>query len=208
MGFLNLKTGVYTFFGVPGSGKTTVAASIVKEALKKKVPVYSNVPIKGAYIVDRADIGKYNFPYPEGGRSVLILDEIGITYNNRNFKTNFDKEGLALSWWKLHRHYHCLIFIFSQTYDDMDKILRNLTQQYYLVQPSLIPNFIRCLPIRFKIGINELSGDIQDMYSFDPALKSLFTTRRIWARPCWKYFDSWDAPPLPDLPELKSYGEV
>ena len=47
------------YFGVPGSGKTTVAAYLAKKDLKKKRNVYSNVPITGAYKISKEDIGKF-----------------------------------------------------------------------------------------------------------------------------------------------------
>lgn len=202
MNFLKLKCGIYTFFGVPGSGKTTFAAAITKKALKRKIPVYSNVPIKGAIQVTRDQIGHYNLPCGDK-ECILIVDEAGIDFNNRDFKNNFDKQ--ALAWWKLHRHYRCKVFIYSQSYEDMDKKLRDLTQQFFLVKGSLIPFTRLAVPIRFKVGINELTNDITDMYYFDPFPVSLFTSTRIFCPVYWKMFDSWDAPSLPDLPEIKTY---
>lgn len=50
------------FFGLPGSGKTTLLADIVRQVLKKgNISVYTNMPIKGAYILEKEDIGKYDF---------------------------------------------------------------------------------------------------------------------------------------------------
>lgn len=204
---LKVPIGVYTFFGVPGSGKTTFAAAISYLANKKNIPVYSNVPIKGTYMVKRDEIGQYNLPIFDSEYCVLLVDECGIEYNNRNFKSNFKDDSLA--WWKLHRHYKTLVFIFSQSYEDMDKKLRDLTQQFFLVQRcGIFKKFRKALPIRFKIGINELSGDIQDMYYFDNPLMSLFTNRYIYCKRFWNLFDSWDCPKLPDLPTLNKYDRV
>lgn len=97
------------YFGVPGSGKTTVAAHIFRKANKeakiitwckkhkrKKIPrfilkssffkrqldVYSNVPITGAYELNpNQDIGIHHIE-----NAKIIIDEAGIEYNNRNFK--------------------------------------------------------------------------------------------------------------------------
>ena len=96
------------YFGVPGSGKTTFAAYLTRWALhenalirfcrknqnfltrpilnskylKRRIDVYSNVPITGAYQLDaKADIGNYMIE-----NAKVIIDEAGIEYNNRNYK--------------------------------------------------------------------------------------------------------------------------
>ena len=95
------------YFGVPGSGKTTFAAYLTRWALhenviirfcrrhqnpvtrallnsrylKRRIDVYSNVPITGAYVLNaREDIGHYMIEDAK-----VIIDEAGIEYNNRNF---------------------------------------------------------------------------------------------------------------------------
>lgn len=95
------------YFGVPGSGKTTFAAYLTKWALhenalirfcrkhqnpvtrvilnsrylKRRIDVYSNVPITGAYQLDaKTDIGHYMIE-----NAKVIIDEAGIEYNNRSY---------------------------------------------------------------------------------------------------------------------------
>jgi len=61
---------------------------------KRRLPVYSNVPITGAYKLDpQHDIGKYMIV-----NGKVIIDEAGIEYNNRSFKT-FPPE--AIYWYTL-----------------------------------------------------------------------------------------------------------
>ena len=127
------------YFGVPGSGKTTFAAYLTKWALhenviirfcrkhpnrlsrlvinsrflKRSIPVYSNVPITGAYQLDaKRDIGFFMI---EGAK--VIIDEAGIEYNNRNYKA-FPQE--SIYFYKYHRHYRTSVDVFSQSYEDMD----------------------------------------------------------------------------------------
>jgi len=173
------------YFGVPGSGKTTFAAYLTKRSMKQSrvivwaqkhpgkfsawllasrffkrcTPVYSNVPITGAFQLEpQADIGKYMI---SGGK--VIIDEAGIEYNNRNFKS-FPKE--AIYWYKYHRHYECSVDVFSQSYEDMDITLKRLAQNYFVVKKSLLPFCIVCKSIKRKIGIDDITHQIIDKYYF------------------------------------------
>lgn len=167
------KTVLNVYFGVPGSGKTTFAAYLAKQSMresrvitwarnhpckfsawlldrtplfKRAEPVYSNVPITGSYQLDpKDDIGKVMV---EDGR--VIIDEAGIEYNNRAYKTF---SPAAIYWYKYHRHYKCPVDVFSQSYEDMDITLRRLAQNYFVVKKSLIPRFVVCKRIRRKVAL-------------------------------------------------------
>lgn len=159
------------YFGVPGSGKTTFAAYLTKWALhenilirfcrrhrnwltslllrsgffKRRIDVYSNVPITGAYRLDaKTDIG---FHMIENAK--IIIDEAGIEYNNRNYKS-FPQE--AIYFYKYHRHYKVSVDVFSQSYEDMDVTLRRLAQNFYVVRRSLVPFCVVARRIRRRVG--------------------------------------------------------
>ena len=109
--------GIKIFFGVPGSGKTTLAAKFVHDNLKHGIKTFSNVPIKGALLFETSDLGVYDI-----SDGCMVLDEAGIAFNNRKFKTLSQS---TIEWLKLHRHYGIRdIYVFSQSYDDMDITLR------------------------------------------------------------------------------------
>ena len=202
------------YFGVPGSGKTTFAAWLTRESLReswvirlckrwpdnrfckwilekdlfrRRTDVYSNVPITGAYVLDpQKDIGKYMIC---DGK--IIIDEAGIEYNNRSFKT-FPPE--AIYFYKYHRHYQTSIDVFSQSYDDMDITLRRLAQNFYVVKKSLVPFCVTCRLIKRKVGVDETTHQIADLYSMGvPVLD----TRRIFCPPLWKLFNSYSRKELP-----------
>ena len=208
-----LPTVLSIFFGVPGSGKTTKAAHLVKWALheswvitlckkypskfsnlilsspcfKRMIPVYSNVPITGAYVLEpNEDIGHYMIV-----GAIVIIDEAGIQYNNRNFKS-FPQE--ALYWYKYFRHYECSIFIFSQSYEDMDITLRRLAQYFYVVRKSIYPKFIACKKIRCKIGIDKMTHQPVTEYYFG---FPILDTQWIFAPPLWKMFNSFSRKEYP-----------
>lgn len=202
------------YFGVPGSGKTTLAAYLTKQSrkesrviswckkhpnafsekilasrfFKRQVPVYSNVPITGAYQLDpQSDIGKVMVC---DGK--VIIDEAGIEYNNRNFKT-FGQD--AIYWYKYHRHYECSVDVFSQSFDDMDITLRRLAQNYYVVKKSLIPYCVVFRRIRRKVGIDDNTHQIIDKYYFLPLGLG---SKWIFSPPLWKLFNSYSRKELPE----------
>ena len=160
------------YFGVPGSGKTTICAHLVKKCLKRGEKVWSNVPITGAYKLEpKDDIG---INMIADGK--VIIDEAGIEYNNRDFKT-FSKN--SLYFYKYHRHYKTSIDFFSQGWDDCDKKIRDLAQRLYIVKPSIIPYFIYRKRLAKKIGIDE-NGQIIDQYSWVPFGKTYYFAPSVW----------------------------
>ena len=115
------------YFGAPGSGKSTMACRLALKSLKKGIKVYSNVEVKGCLNLDpRSDIGKYDIC-----NGLVIVDEAGIEYNNRDFRSFSAEQN---KWFKLYRHARCDIVIFSQSFEDMDKKLRLLANRYFLVE--------------------------------------------------------------------------
>lgn len=180
------KYKLYVYFGVPGAGKTTMAAWIAKRVLKKHGDVWSNVPITGTYKLDPAiDIGKYMI-----SNGHILIDEAGIEYNNRDFK-NFSRE--STYYYKHHRHYKTTIHLFSQGFDDMDKKLRTLATTLFVVKKSLIPFFVRRYEISKRVGINELTKDICDEYYKRP-----FSSRYIFCPALWDMFDTYSVKELPE----------
>lgn len=176
---------LHIVYGAPGVGKTTVAAHMARKALAANVPVWSNVPINGCRKISVSDIG--NFDVSNG---LLLIDEAGIEYNNRAFKTNFTPD--SLRWFKLHRHYHVEIWIFSQGFDDMDKKLRTLARYLYVVRRSLIPYFVYLKCIAKKPDIDPITHSPVDFYFFRPLWRDY-----IYCPVAWKLFDTHEAPALP-----------
>lgn len=174
------------YFGVPGAGKSTIAAHLVRKDLKKNKKVWSNVPITGAIQLEpKDDIGKYMI---HDGH--VIIDEAGIEYNNRDFK-KFTNE--SLYFYKYHRHYQLDIDFFSQGHEDCDKKIRDLAQRLYVVKKSFIPYFVYRKRIGKRVGINKLSGEIQDEYYFTP-----FGTTYYFSPIVWKSFNTLSRKEFPD----------
>lgn len=177
------------YFGVPGSGKTTFAAYLAKKRVKRGGKVLSNVPIKGTYKAERGDYGYYMI-----NDCLLLIDEAGIDFNNRDFKDKvkqLTKE--EIYFFKYHRHYNVDIAVFSQYYNDADKKLRDLTTRLYIVKKSILPGFIKRKEIGKRIGIDPNTKQIIDEYYF-----VTFGTKYIHCPKLWKMFNSTSYKELPE----------
>lgn len=117
---------LYMVVGKKGSGKSTMLVRLAYQYLRKGWNVYTTEYIEGTYHLDYSDIGQYNIP----SNSVLLVDEVGMVWDNRKYK---DFPDYLRDWFKYQRHEGVLVFLFSQTFD-VDKKIRDLTDHMYLVQ--------------------------------------------------------------------------
>lgn len=173
------------YFGVPGSGKTTHAAKVVLNNLKHGIRTFSNVRIVGSIYYNASDIGKIDMSNAD-----MIIDEASIEFNNRAYKS-LPKQ--TIEWFKLSRHYGIRnIYVYSQSYDDMDITLRRLADELFVVRRSLIPYLFSTRRIRVKIGIDENTHQVIDQYFFQRLGINFYFGWHYW-----HMFDSWEAPALP-----------
>lgn len=187
-------------FGKKGAGKTTYMCKLVQMYIKKGRPCYCDVDIPGAFRIQAEDVGLVQFPED----SVILLDEVGMIYDNRDFK-NFKKT--TRDYFKLQRHYKHTVYLFSQTFD-IDIKLRTLTDKMYL-----LVNYFGFLTIgkeiRRKIVVVKPSENAESRIADELVISPLLLTpfgARIF---CWipkysKLFDSHEAPAL----QQKQYFKV
>lgn len=182
-------------FGKKGSGKTTFLTKKAIQYMRAGREVYSTVYVPGAHIIDVDHIGC--FTPPPG--SVLFIDEVGMIWDNRNFKA-FRED--VRDWFKLQRHYHVTVYLFSQTFD-IDLKLRNLTDEMYLCTCHM--GFISIArKIKRSIVLVQPTGEsesrIADKLEFVPLWMSLFGAKSavITYIPNWvRFYDSFETPVLP-----------
>lgn len=201
-------------FGSPGAGKTTLACREILKSQKEYRYTFANFGCTCADFdnVSLADLG--NWTFPRG--SFIAIDEAGIEYNNRKFKTLSQK---TIEWFKLHRHYGCDIEVYSQSWEDMDITLRRLADRLYYIR-RLGPFTLKRRVFK-RVTINKETEQIIDGYRMVPMiyllLKPIYYVsflvlglgfliklllpnfdqiHLILRCPYYKYFDTHDAPPL------------
>jgi len=188
------------FFGSPGCGKTSLACKLIKKSIKKKRYDHflANFDNSLCDIQSVDGLGCWS-PLPN---SYYAIDEAGIVYNNRLYKT-FPKE--AISWFKLHRHYFTDVDLFSQSWEDMDITLRRLCDELWHV--SKRGPFTVCRKVIRSVTVDDNTQQIIDGYKFVRLWRQFvpFPFHRQAIKICfrplyYKYFDSWSREELPPPP--------
>lgn len=178
------------YFGAPGSGKTTFGVALARKAIKAGRPVFTNFPCVGAYQIDVRDLGKFSYR-----DALIIIDEAGIAYDSRNYKS---MPSDVIQYLKLHRHYGVALIWLSQGWDDCDKKIRTLCTEYWYLR-KLGPWTVQRLMLK-RCGVDDNTHQIIDEYYRYPLLRGGL---QLCYRPRWyKFYDSWDAPFLPDAPVI------
>lgn len=185
---------LYYLFGKKGSGKSTMMVKYMIRYLKKGWNVYTDMPdvnIFGVRLINAKDLEHFT---PEKN-SALFLDEVGLTFDNRKFKTFPD--GIN-EWFKFERKYKVVAYINSQSFD-VDLKVRSLIDKMYLLQ-SVGNVFTIIRPITRTITLTEPSAEaesrIADLLKFD----KIWHWRILYLPKYFKYFDSFSAPERPMIP--------
>ena len=152
------KYGVEFVCAEIGAGKSCYAVKQAMRYLRKGWTVVSNERIAGCYYVpDLVCLQKYCFP----PNTLVILDESSLCFNSRSFKS----VPIALiEYFKLCRHYKNKVILISQTFNDTDKQIRELSSRIFIIK-QLFPTKVS-MPVRVKsrLDVEQMSGDIKVMY--------------------------------------------
>lgn len=195
------------FIAKKGGGKTTTLTKIAIKDSKKGWNVYTTFPVPGCYYIDYSDIGTYEFP----PRSHVICDEVGMVWDNRDFKS-FAKS--TRDWFKLQRHRKIKVTLASQDFD-IDLKIRKLCDDMFLLENkfrvfSYAKRIIRRIDIVEATGNAGSESRLVDQLAYDSLLFFWAGSRKLTFIPHWvRYFDSFEAPELmhkdfrrlPDLDE-------
>ena len=181
-------------FGKKGSGKSTLMVRMAYEYLALGWTVFCTERLDGCIHIDYKDIGYKQIP----PHSLLLVDEVGMIWDNRNFK-DFKTE--VRDWFKLQRHYKVKVVLFSQTFD-IDKKLRDLTDDMFLCT-NVLRIFSWAKRITRRVVLvkpgNDSPARIDEELAYDGLIWWPFGSRILTFIPHWApYFDSHNCPELPE----------
>lgn len=184
------------YFGVPGCGKSTLLSKFavselkrIKKGKSKYKDVYTNFYVAGCKMIDYDVLDEMKI-YD----SLIVLDEITLDADNRNFKSF--PTGVR-DFFILHRHLGNDIIYATQSYELVDKKIRQLTQELWYISKSVVPfiqRFTMARRIYRTIKINEYTGDLILGYRFCNILELFFTSniKTVYRPFYFRFFDSYD----------------
>lgn len=181
---------ISAIFGLPGSGKSLCLSYIAYRAVNNKsinfhgfnlstakyARVYTNFPFEGAYKLDFETLGRAEY-----NNCLMLIDEIQLFADSRNFKTFGDNLKYFFS---MHRHDKIDIVYASQSFDNVDKRIRSLTDRLYYID-KIAFNLIRVRAILSFFDVSH--GNINEGYQYCNGLN----TKYFYAPRLYKYNDTW-----------------
>lgn len=190
------------FFGKKGAGKSLLMVHYMLKYLRKGFTIYSDIPalnVPGIRQINAKDLDSFT----PTSNSVLFLDEVGITFDNRKFKTFSD--GMR-DFFKFQRKYKVVVFMNSQSFD-VDKKIRDLVDKYYLIQ-SFGNVICLCRPINRKVALVEASSQGESRVADNLKFAPFWEWKWIYMPHYFKYFDSFEAPYREIIPYSEIPGQI
>lgn len=168
-------------FGLCGSGKSLLLGFLTDRALNDKNVnyhglmvssnrhydrVYTNFNFHGCYKLDFNTLG-----YSDYSNCLMIIDEIMLLADCRNFKSYGDNLKLFFS---QHRKKHIDIIYATQSYDDVDKKIRNVTDNLYYIDDSILPSYMRIRRIVHSFDVYSCKTS----YAYSAPVDNLYLKRK------------------------------
>lgn len=177
-----------------GTGKT---ADIIKQSIKSHKSgefdqIYTTIDAPNCY--------KFNFEDLANGvtfkpNSDVYIDEIGILFSNREFKTN---SKAIIDWMKLCRHYQCRIHLYSQD-ADTDKKLRMIVSQVWKMERFGVWTIKRRISKTIDLSTDETgNGRLVESYK----MASIIGGLKVNYLP--RYINLWDTYERSEMPIIAS----
>lgn len=181
-------------FGKKGAGKSCYMVRQMHRYLRKGWHVYTDmadVRIPGVRVIPVASLANFR---PEE-RSLICLDEVGISMDNRNYKSF--PPGLR-DFFKYTRKMQIVIIMNSQAYD-VDKKVRDTTDSMLLLQ-SIGSLFCLARPIRRSITLTAPSAEAESRIADILRFGGVLSWRLYYMPAYFRYFDSRAMPPRALVP--------
>lgn len=189
------------YFGLPGSGKTTLmTAHALKYSKKHNFNVYCNVPLNIPSVIPIQNdmIGKFNLH-----DGVILIDEATLFADSRKF-ASFSEDLVKL--FCMHRHFKVDFECYLQDYSRTDKTIRMLADKVFWIRKLGGITMSVEIPMDVFIPKKEISdengtaGEIVNGY-YRPMIWSYLTCEKIIRKKYYPYFDSFSTYYLPELPD-------
>lgn len=186
-------------FGKKGAGKSCYMVKMMLRYLRKGWHVYTDmkdIRIPGVRIIPTKALETFR---PEEG-SAIFLDEVGISMDNRDFKSF--PPGLR-DFFKYIRKMRCCVYMNSQAFD-VDKKVRDTTDRMVL-QIALFDCISLSRPIKRTVTLTESTSQADSRIADELSFCGVLSWRLFWMPAYFKYFDSFEMPKRPlmmfQLPE-------
>lgn len=192
-------------FGKKGAGKSTLMVKEMLRHAKRGWIIYTDMAdclVPGARIIKALDLATFAPP----PHSCLFLEEVGITFDNRKYKS-FD-DGLR-DFMKFMRKYKCKCYMNSQSYD-VDKKVRDVVDSMIL-QTSVADCISISRPILKSVTLTEPSAEAESRIAEKLKFAGIWHWKFMWMPHYHRYFDSFAAParePIPYTEVKKELAEL
>lgn len=179
-------------FGKKGAGKSSLMVYYMIKHLKAGWTVYTDlegIKIDGIRVFDIKQLNRAAPP----PRSLVCLDEVGLSMDNREYKSF--TTGLR-DFYALQRHYKCKVIVNSQAFD-VDKKVRDRVDQFLFLQ-KIAGCITLVRPIIQTVRPNDMTtADCDSPVASKFRWGSIFSWRFLWLPKYAKFFDSFIAPERP-----------
>lgn len=181
-------------FGKKGAGKSCYMVRQMHKYLRRGWNVYTDmadVLIPGVRIISVQALANFR-PEPH---SLVCLDEVGISMDNRNYKSF--PPGLR-DFFKYARKMQIVVIMNSQAYD-VDKKVRDTTDSMILLQ-SIGALICVARPIRRSITLTAPSAEAESRIADTLRFAPLLSWSVHYMPAYFRYFDSRAMPPRSEVP--------
>lgn len=181
-------------FGKKGAGKSCYMVRQMHRYLRRGWNVYTDmadIRIPGVRIISVGALSEFR-PEPH---SLVCLDEVGISMDNRSFKSF--PPGLR-DFFKYVRKMQVVVIMNSQAFD-VDKKVRDTTDHMLLLQ-SIGSLFCVARPIYRSITLTEPSAEAESRIADLLRFAWVFSWRVYYMPAYFRYFDSRSMPMREEVP--------
>lgn len=179
-------------FGLPGAGKSVFLCKCARTAQRHRPLlvggnilhygdydyILSNFPCTGCHQLDPETLGKVAYR-----KTLFLIDEISMIADSRAFKSFSMDYQLFFT---QHRKFECDIIWCSQSYDDTDKKIRNLTGKFFWLRKAPILSDYLSIVAPIDSFIRVTDGKIMSGYELSPPLLHGI----VWLPRYWSMFDT------------------